>query len=312
MALPTGRDQVDGDLRHADHRPGRRSPARSTCRTSSSTRTNDVELLDLADQAPQPSVPTTGAAEQQRRRRDRQRAAGRGAAGPARPPVTPADLTAVLAAYTRGRLPRRRRRRRSAAGARRSWSSPGCRTPTQDAAKKNAGRGHAGRQFDKHRPAGGRRQRRRRRQPGRGGPRRRRAGQDDLHGRQRQHRRRARWSPRWPSWSSWSSSKVGQYGVGAGADVAGAAGPPTLTRRSWTSSAHGRLGAVGCVSASARSPRRAALAWIRADAARRRRWSAPTSAAARSRLAGGPALAAGATVAAAARRARAARPPRPR
>jgi hypothetical protein len=59
---------------------------------------NDVELLDLAEQASQPTVPARAAA-QQRRRRDLQRAAGLGCCSSA-PAGRAGDLTAVLTAYT--------------------------------------------------------------------------------------------------------------------------------------------------------------------------------------------------------------------
>ena len=57
-----------------------------------------------------------------------------------------------------------------------------------------------------------------------GRPRRPDAGQGDLHGGQREHRRRVRWPPAWPPPSGWSQDKVGQYGLAAGASLAGAEG----------------------------------------------------------------------------------------
>ena len=48
-SLPVGQRLRRRRRRDARPSPARRSPARSTCRTSSSTRTNNDELLDLAD-----------------------------------------------------------------------------------------------------------------------------------------------------------------------------------------------------------------------------------------------------------------------
>ena len=167
-----------------------------------------------------------------------------------RPPqVAPADLTAVLTAYTKaGYIGYDDAGKDTVTGpAEAVVVVCGLPSTDQDAAKKNEAAVTMVSQFDRTGAAGGRRQRRRRRQPGRRGPRRPDAGQDASPRSTTPAPRRARWPPRWPCASSWCRTRS--------ASTAWAPAPTSLVpkhprdprrppRRSWTMSANCRSG--GC------------------------------------------------------------------